>query len=67
MHQNLGFGCLPSIVKLCFRHSKEVFRCDSSFEHPEHMSVIFVYYQNCFFCCNLLVVHIRCAWYVRLL
>ena len=42
MHPNLGFGCFPSIVKLCFRHSKEVFRCDSSFEHPKHMSVIFV-------------------------
>ena len=26
MHPNLGFGCFPSIVKLCFRHSKEVFR-----------------------------------------
>ena len=24
-HPNLGFGCYPSIVKLCFRHSKEVF------------------------------------------
>ena len=24
--QNLGFACFPSIVKLCFRHSKEVFR-----------------------------------------
>ena len=55
MHPNLGVGCFPSIVKLCFRHSKEVFRCDSSFEHPKHMSVIFVYYRNCYFCCNLLV------------
>ena len=26
MHSNLGFGCFPSIVKLCFIHSKEVFR-----------------------------------------
>ena len=26
MHPNLGFGCFYSIVKLCFRHSKEVFR-----------------------------------------
>ena len=25
-HPNLGFGCFPSIVKLCFMHSKEVFR-----------------------------------------
>ena len=24
-HPNLGFGCFPSIVKLSFRHSKEVF------------------------------------------
>ena len=23
---NLGFGCFPSIIKLCFRHSKEMFR-----------------------------------------
>ena len=54
MHPNLGFGCFPSVVKLCFRHSKEVFRWDGSFEHPKHMSVIFVYYRNCNFCCNLL-------------
>ena len=33
MHPNLGFGCFPSIVKLCFRHLKEVFWCNSSFEH----------------------------------
>ena len=52
MHPNLGFGCFPSIVKLFFRHSKEVFRCESSFEHPIHMSVIFVYRRNCYFCCN---------------
>ena len=25
-HPNLGFGCLPSIIKLCFRDSKEMFR-----------------------------------------
>ena len=42
MHPDLGFGCFSSFVKLCFRHSKEVFRCNSSFEHPKHMSVIFV-------------------------
>ena len=24
MHPILGFSCFPSIVKLCFRHSKEV-------------------------------------------
>ena len=23
---SLGFGCFPSMVKLCFRHSKEVFQ-----------------------------------------
>ena len=50
-HSNLGFGCFPSIIKLCFRHSKEMFRWDGSFEHPKHMSVIFVYYRNCYFCC----------------
>ena len=55
MHPNLSFGCFPSIAKLCFRHSKEVFRCYSSFEHPKHMSVIFVYYRNCYFCCNVSV------------
>ena len=48
----LGFGCFRSIVKQCFRHLKEMFRCDSSFEHPKHMSVIFVYYRNCYFCCT---------------
>ena len=51
-HPNLGFGCFPSIVTLCFRHSKEIFRRNSSFEHPKHMSVIFVYYRNCYFCCT---------------
>ena len=54
MHPDLDFGCFPSIVKLCFRHSKEVFRSEGSFEHPKHMSVIFVYYRNRYFCCNLL-------------
>ena len=67
MHPNLGFGCLTSIVKLCFRHLKEVFRCDSSFEHPKHMSVKLVNYRNCYFCCNLLVVQSWCACCVRLL
>ena len=67
MHSILGFRCFPSIVKLCFRHSKEVFRCDSSFEHSKHMSVILVYYRNCYVCCNLFVVQSRCAWCVCLL
>ena len=64
MHPNLGFGCCPLIVKLWFKHSKEVFQWDGSFKHPKHMSVIFVYYRNCCFCHNLLA-HLVCSLIVN--
>ena len=66
-HPNLGLGCFPLIEKLCLRHLKEVFRRDSSFEHPKDMSVMFVYYRNCYFGCNLWLYKSWCAWCVRLI
>ena len=53
MHPNLGFGCYPSILKLFFRHSKKCFDERVLLSTQKHMSVIFVYYRNCYFCCNL--------------
>ena len=50
--QNLGFCYFHSTRKLCFRHSKELFPWDSSFEHLKSMSLKFVIYRNCYFCYN---------------
>ena len=63
MHPNLGFGCFPSIVKLCFRHSK-CFDETVLLSTQKNMSVIFVYYRNCYFCCNLLA-RLVCSLFVN--